>query len=56
MIPKLIEEANGRLKFMTGANPRFIYTVKKGESKSPVKIMEYAREMAARLRKKEDQQ
>ena len=53
VIPKLIEEANGRLKLVTGANPKFIYTVKKGESKSPAVLMEYARSLAQRLTKKE---
>ena len=51
VIPELIKEANGRLKFTGGANPKFAYQVKRGEPKDADSIIEYILGMIKALKK-----
>ena len=50
-IPELIKEANGRLKFIGGGNPKFVYQVKRGEPKDADSIMEYILGMIKALKR-----
>ena len=49
-IPELIEKEEGRLKFITGANPRFIYNEEKGAKRDIPAMMKKARELISVLR------
>ena len=49
-IPGLIEKEEGRLKFITGANPRFIYNEAKGAKTDIPAMMKKARELISVLR------
>lgn len=51
-IPKLIEEGKGKLKFMTGANPRFIWNGGRNDVKTIEELIKYARSIIAALRPK----
>ena len=51
-IPGLIEKDNGRLKFMTGANPKFVYQSKKNDPGSTAELIKHARSIIAALRAK----
>ena len=51
-IPKLIEDGKGKLKFMTGANPRFIWNGGRNEVKTTEELIKYARSIIAALRSK----